>query len=1291
MTKSDSYSESKRLSNELGGLSLVGNWIGTDEQFWINQVANLRIKVNNQRRREALFRQILQAPVRRRRREVFRQVIQEPARRRQKARTRLIQADLTSAIQRRATKKMFDNLLRRNEFQTILNTIITTGKTLTDSQANTFWNNLRGKGKHTLKVMANGVETIVMMNQSSRDFVESILTNGLLVQPEGERFGSDLLATINLETITRLTLTKLTRPTRVIPNRDGSFFPYINTTDLNLLRYQIFTQEDAYDKKLTANREQCLIHTLLKAGVKESIVNQVKMAYISGLSIKKKDIKKVSTIIKSDITVHSLNKDGKIKKQLYVPVLEDNEEKNDPIDIAIYENHYLVFEVTKYTKFCIVNYDTVKDEDNFPNIVKRKMVNGKAKFDRISSRVKTRRINSLLLVHKFYQKGYFKKLDLSRFAEASSRQDLRDLIYLDNIQDEQRECGTKKFKTKTPINPEEEREDETKVKTDVYYADCESFVNIPNDLENTLENHELALLGVANSDNDNVDIFDVCDEAYHNAITSPEQEALYALFNRITNEGKKPALVYFHNLKYDYHLLEQYLNVTDTCEKDGQVYSISCIYKKQKIELRDSYKLLPFKLSKFQKEFKLSAKICKKEAISYTYYTKDNNNQEINIYDYCKRLSKKEQAIFNKVITKEPSYNISTQTFNPLSYYKEYLRLDCLVLKKGLEKFETLIKEITENKMSIYECLTISSLTDKYMTIEGAYKGVYEVQGNLRAYIAKAVYGGRVCCNKKWKKQVIKGKIADYDGVSLYPSAIFRLCRTMGLPMGPAKRFTNFTNRKVWKYDGVQFDYEKGEADIRKHAEHSKSVYDNCYPGYEKYFINKVMCEGKRIYPEGTHINNWTKEPFYGEVSLDLDNAKQVEEFKQSKKSLGDMFNRMRRSIDRADEYDISKWRQVRIQEDWQDKVYSILTVRITKVNKEQQMPFIAHKSDSSIHYLNTPPPKPIVIDSITLEDYIKFHEIEYEIIEGVYWDEGTNKKMGEVIQRLFNARLKAKKEGKKALSNTIKLMLNSSYGKTIMKKTNTETKVIKSGKDKFENYVYSNFNTIKNYRKLNKHNYKVEKICYDNSYNRGHIGCAILSTSKRIMNEVFDIANTNDYVIYYTDTDSLHCNFKDVPKLEEKYKEKYNRQLNGKQLEQFHTDFDMLDEDGNDRTKDKDGKSNEIYATKSIFLGKKSYIDILESKDKDGNTIVGHHIRCKGITPEGLEHSAKEYSKMTKYNYEEIAQGYWELYEDLSKGTKKKFILNPYNPDENKQKVLFEFKEGRVSTRKEFIRAVQF
>ena len=78
------------------------------------------------------------------------------------------------------------------------------------------------------------------------------------------------------------------------------------------------------------------------------------------------------------------------------------------------------------------------------------------------------------------------------------------------------------------------------------------------------------------------------------------------------------------------------------------------------------------------------------------------------------------------------------------------------------------------------------------MKIEGSFKGVCEVKDNLRKYIAKAIVGGRVCVNKKYLKKIVNKKGADYDGVSLYPSAIARLCKESGLPTGPAYKLLDF-------------------------------------------------------------------------------------------------------------------------------------------------------------------------------------------------------------------------------------------------------------------------------------------------------------------------------------------------------------------------------------------------------------------------------------------------------------------------------------------------------------------
>jgi hypothetical protein len=48
-------------------------------------------------------------------------------------------------------------------------------------------------------------------------------------------------------------------------------------------------------------------------------------------------------------------------------------------------------------------------------------------------------------------------------------------------------------------------------------------------------------------------------------------------------------------------------------------------------------------------------------------------------------------------------------------------------------------------------------------------------------------------------------------------------------------------------------------------------------------------------------------------------------------------------------------------------------------------------------------------------------------------------------------------------------------------------------------------------------------------------------------------------------------------------------------------------------------------------------------------------------------------------------------LYEDLAEGKQIDFTLNPFNQDNNSQKVLFQYGNGRVNFKKEFNRVVCF
>ena len=141
---------------------------------------------------------------------------------------------------------------------------------------------------------------------------------------------------------------------------------------------------------------------------------------------------------------------------------------------------------------------------------------------------------------------------------------------------------------------------------------------------------------------------------------------------------------------------------------------------------------------------------------------------------------------------------------------------------------------------------------------------------------------------------------------------------------------------------------------------------------------------------------------------------------------------------------------------------------------------------------------------------------------------------------------------------------------------------------------------------------------------------------------------------------------------MEEKYKAKYERTLNGTGLGQFHTDFEL------------DG-CEDIAAIESIFCGKKCYLDILEGVEKkDGDDIIsksGLHIRMKGVNQEAVLHRAEELDP------EDETEGVKQIYLNLFAGKREEFDLTV-----NGRKTCFDVKRDfTVSSRPRFTRKLQF
>jgi hypothetical protein len=135
------------------------------------------------------------------------------------------------------------------------------------------------------------------------------------------------------------------------------------------------------------------------------------------------------------------------------------------------------------------------------------------------------------------------------------------------------------------------------------------------------------------------------------------------------------------------------------------------------------------------------------------------------------------------------------------------------------------------------------------------------------------------------------------------------------------------------------------------------------------------------------------------------------------------------------------------------------IQIKITKVGKFRQFPLLSKYADNGVRiFSNELVGQNIFIDKTGLEDVINFQDIEFEIIDGYYFNEGHNNTINKVIKHLYNKRLELKQQ-KNPAEIVIKELMNSMYGKTILKPIQFDTVVVPE--DRFNRYIGYNYNYI--------------------------------------------------------------------------------------------------------------------------------------------------------------------------------------------------------------------------------------
>ena len=940
-------------------------------------------------------------------------------------------------------------------------------------------------------------DKIITLNQNNINKLSGLITqieSDNLIEDSWGEFADVIIDNGDMDYITLSLKQKKSK-------ESGAFFNMLNNTKIDLTRYSIYNEFDEKNYE-----ENCIITTFKNSNMDNTKLSCIKQM-IRSHHIPLCKLKEFAEKFNLYLVIKTERRQEQKKQVLYY----GNKESNEVYNIGLVNNHYFIDEKVDITKYAMENYDELNykfdDISDFKDIIAIRE-NGNYKRDK---REIYKTTSFQLISYMVYNNNNFKY-----FKNFDKNVDFQKTIYSSLF----KEIDTLEYDEGLCLRKNEFKKPRLQNIYDNAFFDFETYT------DTITKKHIPYLCDLYVKDKN---------EVWEHKTFYGEECGRYML-----NSLERDTRLIAHNSTYDYTFINKYLCRDDIIMKGRKLINGNFIYynKKNKyinIIVKDSAALIPKKLSKFGEMFKLEQD---KEVMPYKLYNEKTINEIFVKLDEVKKyLNDDEYKQFVKNCEKWDI--IKGDKFNILLYSAEYCKIDNEVLKNGYDKFKEWIKQITT--LDIDDYLTLPSLVNAYFLKKGCYDDVYKVGGNVRAFLQQAVIGGRTMLRNN-EKQYVNGLVADYDGVSLYPSSMKRI------------------------------------------------------EGFAK---------GKPIV---------IKEKNYEEIK----------------------------------DYDMF-----------------VVEIIITKVGINRDFPLMSYITEEGIrNWSNDMVGRKIVIDKITLEDLINFQDIEFTIVRGYYWNQGFNKKVNKVINHLFNERKKMKEQGN-PIQEVYKLLMNSAYGKTILKPIDTEIK-IRKGWDDALNYVLNNYNkVIETYKIPNTDKYVIKEMKPINEhFNNAICGINILSMSKRIMNEVMCLAEDLKMNMYYTDTDSIHIDYNSVEPLTEAFKQKYKRGLDGKELGQFHIDFDL-----------KGAVGSTIHSTQFIGLGKKCYIDKLEGEDKEGNKIIGHHIRLKGVSESSIHHLVKK-EKTTLL----------QLYDDMYKGKTKEFDLLCGG-----DKDVFEFKNLTYSMKEHFKREISF
>ncbi|HNL16780.1 MAG TPA: DNA polymerase, partial [Chitinophagales bacterium] len=571
--------------------------------------------------------------------------------------------------------------------------------------------------------------------------------------------------------------------------KDGSFFPYLHNTEHNFDRFQLFKKF-----KIENYRNNCLYDSLKNFNdISEAQLNVIK-SKVKNRKVCKSDLGKIAK--QMGITIKLYEYKNKSKNGLTYNNTFYNKGMNE-YSIALFEGHYFTFE-----KFIGMNIDGKKIRNSLSlfNFLKKY----KTKY---LSKITSEQLNQI-----GYNTEYYDNLDYNK-----------EEIVKENVQ------YHNKIEKKSDFG-------------NIYFADFECFMD-----DNNI--HKPYQIGFESYNKDDYICLNYSEG--HDLSTS----MLDIICKKNTNE--KEIIIYFHNAKYDscFFFTNSNLYRINPLVKNGTFYKLNFTYyhknKPYKFEIRDTYKHLNYPLSEFPTLFKnINKEYHQKEIMPYNFYKLDKIKKRIcDIKDAVQSLKKYGYQIkdddINHFVKNIDKWKLrrGENTFDIIGYSREYNKLDVKILKYGFLEWRKQILEFTQ--LDIFDILTTASLSQKYFEKEGAYANINKLNQIPRKFIHSTVYGGR-CASRYNRKYKIDGKIQDFDGVSLYPSAIHRMKELGGILQGLPKILNKeqLNMEFLNKCDGYFVQIKIKKIDIKPFSQipfkqNKKMIYDN------KKLIGEIVQIGK--------------------------------------------------------------------------------------------------------------------------------------------------------------------------------------------------------------------------------------------------------------------------------------------------------------------------------------------------------------------------------------------------------------------------------------------------------------